>query len=134
MASVNYKLTDEESQVFMKLVPFGTGKPAANACDKEVKACVFFQRRAWDSNPQPLSGHLISSQAAGQFAYPPGVVQFNLRCQWRFGKVSPPRSGGSGICENSERLVRDMWNSHTFPLQVRTSGRNPTGRCPPDTT
>ena len=35
----------------------------------------FFQylrkRRAWDSNPQPLSGHLISSQAAGQFAYPP---------------------------------------------------------------
>ena len=30
------------------------------------------KRRAGDSNPQPLSGHLISSQAAGQFAYPPG--------------------------------------------------------------
>ena len=30
------------------------------------------QRRAGDSNPQPLAGHLISSQAAGQFAYPPG--------------------------------------------------------------
>jgi hypothetical protein len=30
------------------------------------------QRRAWDSNPQSLSGHLISSQAASQFAYPPG--------------------------------------------------------------
>ena len=28
-------------------------------------------RRAWDSNPQPLAGHLISSQAASQFAYPP---------------------------------------------------------------
>ena len=29
------------------------------------------KRRAWDSNPQPREGHLISSQAAGQFAYPP---------------------------------------------------------------
>jgi hypothetical protein len=30
------------------------------------------KRRAWDSNPQPLAGHHISSVAAGQFAYPPG--------------------------------------------------------------
>jgi len=30
------------------------------------------KRRARDSNPQPLAGHLISSQAASQFAYPPG--------------------------------------------------------------
>ncbi len=29
------------------------------------------QRRARESNPQPLAGHLISSQAASQFAYPP---------------------------------------------------------------
>ena len=29
------------------------------------------ERRAGDSNPQPVSRHLISSQAAGQFAYPP---------------------------------------------------------------
>ena len=36
------------------------------------------ERRAWDSNPQPLAGHLISSQTAGQFAYPPGTVQFNF--------------------------------------------------------
>ena len=34
------------------------------------------KRRARDSNPQPLAGHLISSQAASQFAYPPGP--FNL--------------------------------------------------------
>ncbi len=33
------------------------------------------ERRAGDSNPQPLAGHLISSQAAGQFAYPPGPLQ-----------------------------------------------------------
>ncbi len=32
------------------------------------------KRRAGDSNPQPIAGHLISSQAAGQFAYPPGLV------------------------------------------------------------
>src|SRR5205823_2015842 len=32
------------------------------------------QRRAWDSNPQPLSGHLISSQAPHQFGYPPGPL------------------------------------------------------------
>ncbi len=31
------------------------------------------KRRAWDSNPQPLAGHLISSQGASQFAYPPGA-------------------------------------------------------------
>ena len=30
------------------------------------------ERRTRDSNPQPLAGHLISSQAASQFAYPPG--------------------------------------------------------------
>ena len=35
---------------------------------------MLLQRRAWDSNPQPLAGHLISSQTAGQFAYPPGFV------------------------------------------------------------
>ena len=31
------------------------------------------RRRARDSNPQPASRHLISSQAANQFAYPPTV-------------------------------------------------------------
>ena len=44
------------------------------------------KRRAWDSNPQPLAGHLISSQAAGQFAYPPDTV--NLLSKARFGQ--PP--------------------------------------------
>jgi hypothetical protein len=42
-------------------------------CRKQGRA---IQRRAGDSNPQPLSRHLISSQAAGQFAYPPGRCQF----------------------------------------------------------
>ena len=32
------------------------------------------KRRARDSNPQPASRHLISSQAANQFAYPPAVA------------------------------------------------------------
>jgi integrase len=36
MASVYYKLADEESQKFMKMVPFGAGKPAADAGDMEV--------------------------------------------------------------------------------------------------
>ncbi len=31
MASVYYRLSDEESQAFMKKVPFGTGEPAADA-------------------------------------------------------------------------------------------------------
>jgi hypothetical protein len=31
MAAVYYKLKDEESQSFMTKVPFGTGKPAADA-------------------------------------------------------------------------------------------------------
>ena len=29
------------------------------------------QRRARDLNPQPHTGHLISNEAANQFAYPP---------------------------------------------------------------
>jgi hypothetical protein len=33
------------------------------------------QRRAGDSNPQPLAGHLISNQAASQFAYPPAIAR-----------------------------------------------------------
>ena len=33
------------------------------------------KRRAWDSNPQPASRHLISSQAANQFAYPPKCLR-----------------------------------------------------------
>ena len=35
-------------------------------------SCI--KRRAGDSNPQPVSRHLISSQAASQFAYPPNVA------------------------------------------------------------
>ena len=31
MASVYYKLSDEDSQMFMKKVPLGTGEPAADA-------------------------------------------------------------------------------------------------------
>jgi integrase len=36
-SSTYYNLSDEESQRFMKEVPFGTGKPAADAGDKEVE-------------------------------------------------------------------------------------------------
>ncbi|HEY7309563.1 MAG TPA: hypothetical protein VH643_09420 [Gemmataceae bacterium] len=35
MASLYYKLNDDESQTFMKRVSFGEGKPAANAGKKE---------------------------------------------------------------------------------------------------
>ncbi len=43
----------------------GVTQPSASQCDALQK------RRAWDSNPQPLAGHLNSNQAASQFAYPP---------------------------------------------------------------
>ena len=36
MAAVYYKLADEESQSFMRKVPFGTGRPAAEAGTQEV--------------------------------------------------------------------------------------------------
>jgi hypothetical protein len=35
MGAVYYKLSDEESQKFMKRVPFGTGAPAADAGNTE---------------------------------------------------------------------------------------------------
>lgn len=35
MGSVYYKLSDEESQRFMLMVPFGDGEPAADAGEKE---------------------------------------------------------------------------------------------------
>lgn len=37
MASVYYKLADDESQKFMQLVPFGSGQPAADAGEQEVR-------------------------------------------------------------------------------------------------
>ncbi len=40
-----------------------------------IAARVYIKRRTRDSNPQPLAGHLISSQAASQFAYPPKPLQ-----------------------------------------------------------
>ena len=42
------------------------------------------KRRARDSNPQPVARHLISSEAASQFAYPPD----------RFGIVAYPAAAG----------------------------------------
>jgi integrase len=38
MAAVYYKLTDEDSQAFIKKVPFGTGKPAADAGMEEKRS------------------------------------------------------------------------------------------------
>ena len=43
------------------------------------------QRRARDSNPQPLAGRLISNQVASQFAYPPEFPSY-LLCQQLRGK------------------------------------------------
>jgi len=44
---------------------------ATALCDVEQHQA---KRRARESNPQSLAGHLISSQAASQFAYPPCVA------------------------------------------------------------
>ena len=45
----------------------------ASRASSDQLSSVGIERRAWDSNPQPLAGHLISSQGASQFAYPPAV-------------------------------------------------------------
>ena len=39
-----------------------------------MRAAFLTQRRARDSNPQPVSRHHISSVAASQFAYPPNCL------------------------------------------------------------
>ncbi len=41
---------------------------------RRVTATAGEERRARDSNPQPVARHLISSQAASQFAYPPAAT------------------------------------------------------------
>ena len=50
----------------------GPNKNGASRASSHSSASSGRERRAGDSNPQPVSRHLISSQAAGQFAYPPG--------------------------------------------------------------
>ena len=47
--------------------------PRKDVPDSDVSPArrSLLQRRARDSNPQPVARHLISSQAAHQFAYPP---------------------------------------------------------------
>lgn len=52
-------------------------KNGASRARSHSSASIGRERRAGDSNPQPLSRHLISSQAAGQFAYPPREKLFN---------------------------------------------------------
>lgn len=37
MAAIYYKLRDEDSQKFMKQVPFGTGEPPAKVGEEEKK-------------------------------------------------------------------------------------------------
>jgi hypothetical protein len=61
----------------------------AHKCLKisQMRAAALLKRRAGDSNPQPLSGHLISSQAAGQFAYPPNRIT-NLYVLCGVGKLN----------------------------------------------
>src|SRR5262245_21263230 len=61
------------------------------------------ERRAWDSNPPPLAGHLISSQAAGQFAYPPKCLQsstltdhWQVRIALRDNRKSTHKNGKAG--------------------------------------
>src|SRR6056300_1129948 len=41
------------------------------------KSLFSCQRRARDSNPQPLAGQLISNQPPHQFGYPPGLILFS---------------------------------------------------------
>ncbi len=58
---------------------------ARNVKSRQSVATVGERRRARDSNPQPFARHLISSQAASQFAYPPGgSSQFSFpRTSWQ---------------------------------------------------
>ncbi len=66
--------TDDDSKPSKILQTQNAKSPAQNGASRATShrsASREPKRRAGDSNPQPISGHLISSQAAGQFAYPP---------------------------------------------------------------
>ncbi len=59
----------------------------ASCTSSHQSSSTSIKRRAWESNPQPVSRHLISSQAASQFAYPPEAFhpQDTLLVEWRLG-------------------------------------------------
>jgi hypothetical protein len=83
------------------------------------------ERRAWDSNPQPLAGHHISSVAAGQFAYPPERVltanrseccgRFNVNCE---GCVSPRLARRITSCR-TQLVAHVIWRL----LEIARHGR-----------
>src|SRR5690606_11362127 len=60
---------------------------------KHLRRRLLIQRRARDSNPQPVSRHHISSVAANQFAYPPGSRASPLKGDAAGGReVRPPNT------------------------------------------
>jgi len=70
---------------------------ARNEKSRQPMATAGERRRARESNPQPLAGHLISSQAASQFAYPPAAPsQFSpLEAFWQEGPGHSPDPGST---------------------------------------
>ena len=55
-------VTLSASTVYEFEIIFALSKTAGATSRRLTNPCNAPQRRAWDSNPQPLSGHLISSQ------------------------------------------------------------------------
>ena len=64
-------LCNKRLQMLQSIANCAAGERKCPRLRALARICCDFKRRAGDSNPQPLTGHLISSQAAGQFAYPP---------------------------------------------------------------
>jgi len=79
-------------------------KKGASRASSHRSASQGQKRRAWDSNPQPLSGHLISSQAASQFAYPPSTSDVFFRF---------PRELASRIVLAARHRDEDLWAAYS---------------------
>ena len=79
------------------------------------------QRRARDSNPQPRKGHLISSQAAHQFAYPPSVHgnPSTTPSPETLDSGSEPVAALDGFCRNSFLLKCTRYSTILQPRVLR---------------
>ena len=89
-SSARLRASERKTGTGLQAAPFGDtfgDTSAPERADEKTRAPVSpdkKKRRARDSNPQPVARHLISSEAASQFAYPPD----------RFGIVAYPAAAG----------------------------------------
>jgi hypothetical protein len=90
-------------------------KGSSNACHH------FSERRAWDSNPQPVARHLISSQAANHSR--------TLRNGLRNIILRYVRLAVKGLCARRAQRARKDWCSRIRTI-ARSPGRQTPLNCP----